>query len=92
MEWGNTIHSSRELAYSTQGVFKGDLYSPLACGTVFSFEAEKAGASRVLATDHFCWSGPGWGTREGFSFKRPISLRLQARDNTSVLWLHSDLP
>ena len=27
----------------------------------FSFQAEKAGAKRVLATDHFCWSGPGWG-------------------------------
>ena len=25
----------------------------------FSFEAERRGASRVLATDHFCWSGPG---------------------------------
>lgn len=32
----------------------------------FSFEAERRGASRVLATDHFCWSGPGWGTRKGF--------------------------
>lgn len=33
----------------------------------FSFEAEKRGASRVLATDHFCWSGPGWGTKDGFN-------------------------
>jgi tRNA (mo5U34)-methyltransferase len=32
----------------------------------FSFEAEKRGASHVLATDHFCWSGPGWGTKAGF--------------------------
>ena len=32
----------------------------------FSFEAERYGASRVLATDHFCWSGPGWGTKAGF--------------------------
>lgn len=32
----------------------------------FSFEAEKRGASDVLATDHFCWSGPGWGTKAGF--------------------------
>jgi tRNA (mo5U34)-methyltransferase len=32
----------------------------------FSFEAERRGASRVLATDHFCWSGAGWGTRQGF--------------------------
>ena len=34
----------------------------------FSFEAERRGAARVFATDHFCWSGEGWGTREGFDF------------------------
>jgi len=34
----------------------------------FSFEAEKRGAARVLATDHFCWSGPGWGTKAGFDY------------------------
>ena len=34
----------------------------------FSFEAEKRGASDVLATDHFCWSGPGWGTKAGFEY------------------------
>ena len=33
-----------------------------------SFEAERRGASRVVATDHFCWSGPGWGSRRGFDF------------------------
>jgi len=32
----------------------------------YSFEAERRGAARVLATDHFCWSGPGWGTKAGF--------------------------
>lgn len=30
----------------------------------FSFEAERRGASRVLATDNFCWSGPGPGKME----------------------------
>ena len=34
----------------------------------FSFEAERRGARRVLATDHFCWSGPGWGTKAGFDY------------------------
>ena len=34
----------------------------------FSFEAERRGASRVLATDHFCWSGAGWGTKAGFDY------------------------
>lgn len=33
-----------------------------------SFEAERRGAKFVLATDHFCWSGPGWGTKAGFNF------------------------
>ncbi len=33
---------------------------------VFTFEAERRGASRVLATDSYCWSGAGWGTKEGF--------------------------
>jgi tRNA (mo5U34)-methyltransferase len=36
----------------------------------FSFEAERRGARDVLATDHFCWSGPGWGSKEGFDFAR----------------------
>jgi tRNA (mo5U34)-methyltransferase len=34
----------------------------------FSFEAERRGAADVLATDHFCWSGPGWGTKAGFEY------------------------
>ena len=42
----------------------------------FSFEAERRGAARVLATDHFCWSGPGWGTKDGFDAAHE---RLQSR-------------
>lgn len=34
----------------------------------FSFEAEKRGASRVLATDHFGWSGPGPSSKAGFDY------------------------
>lgn len=34
----------------------------------FSFEAERRGAADVLATDHFCWSGPGWGSKAGFDY------------------------
>jgi tRNA (mo5U34)-methyltransferase len=34
----------------------------------FSFEAERRGAARVLACDHFCWSGDGWGTKAGFDY------------------------
>ena len=36
----------------------------------YSFEAERRGAKRVLATDHFCWSGPGWGSQAGFNLAR----------------------
>lgn len=43
---------------------------------LFSFEAERRGARRVLATDHFCWSGEGWGTRAGFDLAREL---LQSR-------------
>jgi len=33
----------------------------------FSFEAERRGARRVLATDHFVWDGVGdWGGKQGF--------------------------
>jgi tRNA (mo5U34)-methyltransferase len=39
----------------------------------FSFEAERRGAARVLATDNFCWSGPGWGTRDGFDLIHRIT-------------------
>jgi|SRR5689334_10255674 len=34
----------------------------------YAFEAERRGARDVLATDHFCWSGPGWGTKAGFDY------------------------
>lgn len=47
----------------------------------FSFEAERRGAARVLATDHFCWSGPGWGTRDGFDFMhRTLGSRAESLD------------
>lgn len=36
----------------------------------FSFEAERRGASRVLATDWHCWGGTGWGTQAGFNYSR----------------------
>lgn len=36
----------------------------------FSFEAEKRGASRVMAVDSFCWSGEGWGSKAGFNLAR----------------------
>ena len=45
----------------------------------FSFEAEKRGARRVLATDSFCWTGGGWGTKAGFELARR-ALRSKVED------------
>ena len=36
----------------------------------FSFEAERRGAGRVLATDHYCWTATGMGDGEGFQIAR----------------------
>ena len=35
----------------------------------YSFEMERRGAE-VLATDHFSWSGDGWGSQDGFRLAR----------------------
>jgi len=37
-----------------------------------AFEAEARGASRVMATDYFCWGGGGWGKKDGFLLAREI--------------------
>jgi len=36
----------------------------------FSFEAERRGASRVVAADYYSWHGGGWGTKAGFELAR----------------------
>ncbi len=46
----------------------------------FSFEAERRGAARVLATDDFCWDGGGWGTQGGFELaRRALASRVEAQ-------------
>jgi tRNA (mo5U34)-methyltransferase len=45
----------------------------------YSFEAKRRGAGRVLATDHYCWVGDGWGKKETFDFAR-ATLRLDVED------------
>jgi tRNA (mo5U34)-methyltransferase len=37
----------------------------------YSFEAERRGG-QVLATDHYSWSGPGWGTKAGFDLAHEV--------------------
>lgn len=47
----------------------------------FSFEAERRGAVRVVATDFFCWHGHGWGTKAGFELaRRALQSRVEDRD------------
>lgn len=36
----------------------------------YSFEAKRRGAARVLATDSYSWTGPGWGSKAGFLLTR----------------------
>ena len=47
----------------------------------YSFEAERRGAKRVLATDHHCWSGPGWATKAGFDLAhRALGSKVESLD------------
>jgi tRNA (mo5U34)-methyltransferase len=47
----------------------------------FSFEAERRGASRVVAVDSFCWNGEGWGTKTGFECaRRLLESRVEDRE------------
>jgi tRNA (mo5U34)-methyltransferase len=45
----------------------------------FSFEAERRGARRVVATDSLAWDGRGWGSKQGFQLARQ-SLRSRVED------------
>src|SRR5262245_18105189 len=47
----------------------------------YSFECEKRGASDVLATDWYCWEGPGWGKKASFELARE-AVRSRVRDCT----------
>jgi tRNA (mo5U34)-methyltransferase len=48
---------------------------------LFSFEAERRGARRVVAVDSFCWNGPGWGTKAGFDLaRRALNSRVEDRE------------
>ena len=47
----------------------------------YSFEAERRGASRVLATDHWTWSWPGSDARGNFDLaRRALDSRVDSRD------------
>lgn len=64
-------HSVRGLSVLDIGAWDG----------LYSFEAERLGASKVLATDHFSWSGPGWGTKDGFDLAHgTLASKVESRD------------
>lgn len=47
----------------------------------FSFEAERRGASRVLAVDSYCWTGDGWGKKAGFELaRRALNSKVEDRE------------
>lgn len=47
----------------------------------FSFEAERRGAARVVASDYYSWHGDGWGTKAGFELARAaLGSRVQDLD------------
>lgn len=77
---GTDVNGVKPLAIQLQEadlIFSSDLNgkSVLDIGAwdgFFSYEAERRGAKRVLATDHFCWSGPGWGNRDGFDYMHQV--------------------
>lgn len=45
----------------------------------YSFKMEEIGAKSVLATDYFCWNGPGWGSKDVFDLMRTL-LKSQVKD------------
>jgi tRNA (mo5U34)-methyltransferase len=48
---------------------------------VYSFEAKRRGAARVLATDHYAWNDPELRGRDGFELARSVlNIDLEAKD------------
>lgn len=57
----------------------------------FSFEAERRGAERVLATDSFAWNGSSWSSKAGFELAREaLGSRVEDRE-IDVLDLSEEL-
>ena len=47
----------------------------------FSFEAERRGASRVVAVDSYSWTGDGWGKKAGFELaRRALDSKVEDRE------------
>jgi tRNA (mo5U34)-methyltransferase len=80
IDFGNGVRSSgatpHEVLRSQADVYfkdglAGRTLIDIGCWDGFnSFEGARRGAARVLATDHFAWSGDGWGSRDSFELAR----------------------
>lgn len=57
----------------------------------FSFEAERRGAARVLATDSFAWEGTSWSTKAGFELARTALGSKVEDQNIDVMELAPEL-
>lgn len=84
MSKGNTkkdVLQAQANAYFKPGI-KGKSVIDIGCWDGFnSFEAERLGASRVLAVDHFAWSEECWGDRGAFALaKRGLNSSVDVRD------------
>jgi SAM-dependent methyltransferase len=69
------IRSLESISLQADTVFKHDIRgkSVLDVGAwdgALSFEAERRGASRVVASDYFCWVGGGWGKKRTFDLAK----------------------
>lgn len=72
------IRAQAEIAFS-HGVEGRSVIDIGAWDGAFSFEAERRGASRVLAVDHYCWVGP-IGRKASFDFaKKTLGSNVEER-------------
>lgn len=64
------ILAARADIYFGMGIEGASILDVGAWDGFYSFEAERRGASRVLAVDKFCWGGGGSGNRAAFELAR----------------------
>lgn len=55
----------------------------------YSFEAERRGAARVLATDGFIWAGKGWSSKAGFDLAHKL---LHSKAESRVISVYDITP
>ena len=77
------IHREADLAFRS-GVEGKSVLDLGAWDGAFSFEAERRGAARVVACDHFCWVGNGPGKKAAFELAKR-SLRSKVEEKVSTI-------